>query len=292
MPRLLNENHLKEAIQKSTFIKNAKLENAEGIKYDFRISSLILKSKYGQPIDIKKLSEEERSSIFVEPGEVVFVLTEEILNLPDNIKADLIPKRKLSHDGINILGGLSIDPLYEGRLLIGLYNLSSSPFPIIPEKKLIAAQFYELRDDEMGKFIKPETKIYSFPDDLIRLMQKYSPISTQSLLDQLNKLDSKFEDMKREFKENEEWYKKFKGLLDEQSGKIDNIISALDKEVEDRRLSVDNLQKQLFENYTRTNDSIQKYSEKAYKMAGLYAGIGAVLIYILMYVIQKVALPQ
>ena len=115
MPRLLNEESLKKAIEESSFLKNAKLENAEGIKYDFRLSSIVLKSKYGQPIDITKLPEEERVKVFIEPGEVVFVLTEEVIELPDNIKADLIPKRKLSHDGISILGLTFKGYIDEGR---------------------------------------------------------------------------------------------------------------------------------------------------------------------------------
>ena len=59
---------------------------------------------------------------FVEPGEVVFVLTEERLDLPRNMIAVLSQKRKLFNQGIQVLGGFCIDPLYRGKLLVGLYN--------------------------------------------------------------------------------------------------------------------------------------------------------------------------
>src|SRR5258708_30788595 len=116
MATLLGNPELKIAISANGFIKGGNLDNIDGIKYDFSLSSRILKGKIKQPIDISALPETRKVDLVVEPGEVVFVLTQETLMLPNDIMATLIPKRKLSHDGIMILGGLSIDPLYEGRL--------------------------------------------------------------------------------------------------------------------------------------------------------------------------------
>lgn len=134
MPQLITESELRIAVKDNTFIKNGKIENAEGVKYDFCLGSELLKAAFGRPIDMRKLTETDKTTLNIEPGEVVFVLTNEQLDLPKNIHAVLSPKRKLSHDGIMVLGGFCIDPLYKGKLLIGLYNLSSSSFPLIPGK--------------------------------------------------------------------------------------------------------------------------------------------------------------
>src|SRR2546429_8482274 len=131
MPRAITGEELGKAVQDRTFIKGGSLQCVEGMKYDFRLGSRVLKSSLGAPIDLKHLTETERGKIAVEPGEVVFVLTEERLELPNDMKAELSPKRKLSHEGILVLGGFSIDPRYSGKLLIGLYNFSSTPFPLI-----------------------------------------------------------------------------------------------------------------------------------------------------------------
>jgi len=231
MVKILPESKIKEAIKNETFISNAKEENAEGIKYDFSLGSRVLKAKYGLPIDINELPEEEKKRIGVEPGEVVFVLTKERLKLPINMKAELIHKRKISHDGILTLGGLCIDPLYEGHLLVGLYNFSSDIFPLIPDRKLIAASFYELEKEEIGEFKKPTQVIDDFPDDLIRLMKKYSPISVQGLLEKLNELKIELKNLKEKFQNREEWFERFEKNLDKQFDLI--------KEEREARIEVD-----------------------------------------------------
>src|SRR5438093_10538078 len=182
MPRLLNHVEIAEAVERGSFIKGGKSESAEGVKYDFHLSNRILKAGFGRPIDAEKLSEIEKKDLYIEPGEMVFVLTEERLTLPDNMVALLSPKRKLSHAGILSIGGFCIDPLYDGKLLVGLYNFSSTRFPIIPGKKLIAANFYQLNKEEKNGFSKPEAAVDDFPDELVAVMQNYRPVMMQPVL--------------------------------------------------------------------------------------------------------------
>jgi hypothetical protein len=96
---------LADAVEIGTFIIGGIADCAEGIKYDFRISSRILKASFGVPIDMDTVATSERSGLFVEPGEMVFTLTEERLKLPRNMFAELSPKRKLSHSGILAMVG-------------------------------------------------------------------------------------------------------------------------------------------------------------------------------------------
>ena len=128
---LLTGAALRAALNDDGFIRNGSVDSIEGEKYDFRISPIVLKASYGSPgLDIKALAEEHRAQMQVDPGEVVFVKTIETLVLPKNINALLSPKRKLSHLGLIVLGGFCVDPLYQGPLFIGLYNFSSTPFPL------------------------------------------------------------------------------------------------------------------------------------------------------------------
>lgn len=46
MPKIIPESRIKEAIRAGTFLKGGREQNAEGIKYDFRMSSKILKAKF------------------------------------------------------------------------------------------------------------------------------------------------------------------------------------------------------------------------------------------------------
>jgi deoxycytidine triphosphate deaminase len=119
---LVTGSRLRDAVERRTFIKGGDLNSVEGVKYDFRMGSRVLKATYSQPIDMEELPVVERSAMRVDPGEAVFVLTKEHLNLPGNFMAVLSPKRRLAHGGIIILGGFSVDPLYRGPLWLGLYN--------------------------------------------------------------------------------------------------------------------------------------------------------------------------
>lgn len=239
MSKIIVERRLKEFIKNKKYIINGKEENAEGIKYDFRLGKKILKAKFNNPIDIDKLPEGEKKNLVVEPGEVVFVLTEEKLKLPVNIIAHLIPKRKISHEGILILGGFCIDPLYEGHLLIGLYNFSSENFPLRPGKKLIAATFCELDKEEIDKFTKPLPVIDDFPDELVLMMKKYSPVSTQGVLKQLNDLKIEIKKLCDANQNQEKWFVRFEENLERQF----NLI----KEEREARIVAD----QKFENDLR-----------------------------------------
>src|SRR5262245_11576124 len=92
MPRLVTGERLREAVREGTFIVGGDESSVETVKYDFHMGSRILKALYGQPKEIDSIPEENR---WVDPGEAVFILTREKLELPRNMIAVLTPKRKL-----------------------------------------------------------------------------------------------------------------------------------------------------------------------------------------------------
>ncbi len=159
MPTLITGSELRVAVEQQTFIKNGRPGNAEDVKYDFR------------PLV-------ERTELVVEPGEVVFVLSIERLELPVDMVAQLSPKRKMSQSGVLTLGGLTVDPGYSGRLLVGLLNFSSTPFVLQPQRKLIAATFYRLSAEEKKDIRGTAERLEDFPDELVDVMQKYKPIGS------------------------------------------------------------------------------------------------------------------
>ncbi len=184
MARLITQLSLREMVRQGNIIVGGIEEAAEGVKYDFRFGQHFLKAKYGVPLDYSSLSSTEKASAVIEPGEVVFVLTEEHLSLPNDMIIVLSQKRKISHDGISVLGGSCVDPGYRGRLLVGLYNFSSQPFRLQPGKKLIAGVFYRLEGEEKGEFPLP-AELENFPDDLVKLISAYQPINIVALGDQI-----------------------------------------------------------------------------------------------------------
>jgi dCTP deaminase len=231
MPNLVTGDRLREAVTQGTFIQGGDIDGVEGVKYDFHMGSRILKASYKQAVDINELPALERSALSVEPGEVVFVLTKERLELPANMIAVLSPKRKVAHGGIIVLGGFALDPKYSGILWFGLYNYSSTSFPLQPGKKLIGAMFYELQGDEVQDFPTPESVgSDDFPDDLIALIKNYRPIALGSVAESVDDLRRRFDALTTELRDDRTWRQDFKDALERQTREIDKLLEGLKEE--------------------------------------------------------------
>ena len=231
MPTLVTGERLKAAVADATFIQGGDVGGVESVKYDFRMGSRILKATYGQPKDIDTSPEQDR---WVDPGEAVFLLTKESLNLPNNMIAVLSPKRRLAHNGIMMLGGLAIDPCYQGNLLLGLYNFSSTRYPLRPGSKLIAAVFYELDEAEACEVSTTPEEVTDFPDDLIRLISNYKPVELKGLQDALSDTQRQLDNLRTDLVNDKTWRDEFKQSLSKHDQQLGALIQLFEKEQETR----------------------------------------------------------
>ncbi|MHB1527535.1 MAG: dCTP deaminase domain-containing protein [Candidatus Dormibacteria bacterium] len=225
MSRVLTEVELKKAVTDQDFIVDGDADAVEGLKYDFTLGPKMLFG-HRNPMDVSELPELERTQLVVKPGELVYVMSQEQLNLPGNIKAELSPKRTISHLGIMVLGGFCVDPGYKGRLVFALYNLATIPFPLEVGRKLIAAQFYRLDPEE----VPPPTRskpIVTFPEDLVQLMQAYEPATLVGVQQSVHRLESTVEELRRQLQDREDWFKKFQEFLKELGGRVDQVTSSV-----------------------------------------------------------------
>jgi dUTPase len=233
---ILAESDLLSAVENETFIINGSKESCEGIKYDFVLNNIVLTTDARYPINLDSHSE----NAIIKPGEIAFVMTKESLNLPDDIYCQLSTKRKLSLDGIIILGGLIIDPNYKGKLIFGLHNISSRNYPLIPGKKLVAGVFF--RVNKVSDKI-PDS-IISFPDDLVKLVVDTKPNSIVSINSAINDLRIELNGIKNQLVQDNEWKKDFKEGLNAIENLVNRISEKLDKEIDERKDSVAKLRLQ------------------------------------------------
>jgi len=218
---------LRDAAKGDKLILSGDRTCVEGLKYDFRLGPWILVGGK-QPLDVRELSETERRSLVIRPGELVYVMTEEAIALPGDIKAELSLKRKISHAGVLVLGGFCVDPGYVGRLLFALFNFSSVPFPLEPGRKLIAAQFYRLDPSETPPSRNP-TPILEFPADLVRLMAVYEPSTASALKDQLSTVQKQLEALRTTIQERHDWFDRFERNLDRTRDTIDRVATDVER---------------------------------------------------------------
>lgn len=228
-----------------TVIINGSAENVEGIKYDFCLSDRFLKSKHQVPVEISSFgSPTESENYSVDPGETVFVLSEEDLDLPFDIKAELSHKRRMSHEGIQVLGGFCIDPGYKGKLVFGIYNYSSRPFVLVRGRKLIAAQFYRLTGEEIADLPTPQS-LTDFPDDVIQIAKGLKPISLVGIENRLGELQLELSKLREDFDRKEEWFEKFQESMGALQDSVTDLKSSLSMEMELRKTGEQVLQEEL-----------------------------------------------
>ncbi len=234
MAKIITGSELKMLISNGEIIQNADLACAEGIKYDFRLGTKLLKSYFGAPIDIEKdlPTLDDRNKAVVEPGEVVFVLSQERITLPRNIYIQLNPKRSLSQDGIELLGGLTVDPGYEGYLVFGLKNVAGKPYKLKVGTKIVGANLFKLSEGEEIEESDIPNSIEDFPQRLQELIDKYEPVNPQNLAEELRNLQNAFEESQGKLTDDVKYLKDQVGELTKELSK-----EAIRREQETRGLT-------------------------------------------------------
>lgn len=70
---------------------------------------------------------EENESVSIDPGEFALLITEEIVNIPNDKAAFISLKFKHARKGLINISGFHVDPNYTGKLVFSVYNASPSP---------------------------------------------------------------------------------------------------------------------------------------------------------------------
>lgn len=240
MSRFILENELLEAVKNETFIKNGLANCCEGLKYDFRVSSKFVSPRFNKRE--KDFDEKNSDEFVIKSGETAFVTTEETLELPSDMFCQLSTKRKLSHEGILVLGGFCVDPNYKGKLFFGLHNLSREDYPFKPGKKLIAGVFYKLDSEEAKVINSDPVSLYDFPDDLLKNIKTFQTASTEALENSIADLSKEISFLKDQIDTDKSWKEEFRQGLsknNEQISKISESINVLTEklgqEVDERK---------------------------------------------------------
>lgn len=257
MSRVLTDKELRGAVAEGTMIQGGTAASVAGLKYDFRLGDRILLGGR-RPISVQALPEIERQRLVLGPGELAFVLSEERVDLPKNVKAELSLKRKLSHYGILVLGGFCVDPGYRGRLLFAMYNFTSIDFPLMPGKKLIAAQFYEL-DERETPDVTPSEPIEDFPEEFVRFMAAYRPRSAESLQRGLDDLKLVVDELRRELSDKKQWFENFQRKLEETG----NLVADNGRQIQ-----------ALTKNHGELTDDLRVLQKSSERVAAIWTAVG------------------
>jgi len=75
--------------------------------------------------EIRELDQEE--SISIDPGEFALLITEEIVDIPQDKTGLISLKFRHARKGLINISGFHVDPNYKGRIVFSVYNASPSP---------------------------------------------------------------------------------------------------------------------------------------------------------------------
>lgn len=93
MAKTITGTELKALIEEGKVIENGAIENCGALKYDFVLSDDILKSEFRSPRKMSDLTALERRQAVITPGEVVYVLSKEVINIPKDMYMHLSANR-------------------------------------------------------------------------------------------------------------------------------------------------------------------------------------------------------
>lgn len=250
MAETVTGNKIRKLVEEGKIIENGSISHCGSLKYDFTLSDEILKSDFSAPVKLRELSIEERREALIQPGEVVYVLTKEKVNLPTNMYMSLSANRGMSEYGILTLGGFAVDPGYSGRLMFGLFNYSSTPFTLIPESKLIGGVFYLLNENEIIDIntLERPKPIEEFPARLVNIISKYSPTGLSSLEESMKTISKQVEALKEELNKSRDEFFSLRHLVQdtqEQTNRTSKTVHDLSSSIAELTNSVKDLKSEV-----------------------------------------------
>lgn len=148
---ILTDQDIEEACKKQEIVIDPFESNqVQGATYDFRVG------KQGATTSSKKIVNlEDDGYLLLKPGDFAIVVVLEKLRLSPQYVGRFGLRSKYARKGLIATTGPQIDPGYDGRLILGLTNLTPKAVSLPYKDDLVSVEFHRLE--------KPSTKPYSGP---------------------------------------------------------------------------------------------------------------------------------
>lgn len=192
---ILSDIDIKKAIESREIeIKPFSPDSVEPASYDFSIGRVLLAGK--GIVDPKK------EKIVLRTGDWAEIETLESIKLSSSIAATYGIRSSVTRRGIDWFGGPQIDPGYEGRIFVSIFNPTSEGFEIEYNKPFCTVIFHSLTSKTSKPYSGKFQQNFSFPEeDVERMLKMQSPtladvvMSVGILESTVNKLTTKTVEM-------------------------------------------------------------------------------------------------
>jgi dCTP deaminase len=131
-------------------------------------------------------------SFTIPPGQFAFLLTEEVVSIPDNLMGWISLRSGIKFKGLVNISGFHVDPGFKGNLIYSVFNAGPSPIPISRGDPLFKLWIAELDGAVVEKYVfrsaKPQTEISnSLISEVAREVS-----SVQQMADRVKALETKY----------------------------------------------------------------------------------------------------
>lgn len=153
---ILGVDKLLELVKKNNLVENLcerELTNPEGCGFDLCLGKVhkisgrgfmgLLERDSADSNQILEFDSEKKQSIVIKPGESYLATTNEKVNMPTDLTANMWLRSTLYRSGI-ILSGGNISPGYCGELSFLLYNAGQAEMEIEFGARIVHIMFYEI----------------------------------------------------------------------------------------------------------------------------------------------------
>ncbi len=132
----------------------------EAASYDLRAGIVVWRERDSGDLIIRTFDETQKIQpvVTLQPGQMVFVITEEDLKLGPGVSGTVYSRNKLQKENVLALNAGHVDPGYQGPILIRLINLGAQPWPITLGQAVFTVVFHTVEPDPAFKPVDRRTK--------------------------------------------------------------------------------------------------------------------------------------
>jgi deoxycytidine triphosphate deaminase len=162
---VLNASEIRNRIRAGSLVMDASMTTAgepdvQAASYDLRAGIVLWKDKNSR--ELKRLYYEPASQnqpvLTLLPGQMVFVITHEELNLPNEICGTVYSRNRLQKQNILALNAGHVDPGYRGPILIRLINLRQIEWSLTLGEAVFTVVFHTVEPVDKNKTQDIRTK--------------------------------------------------------------------------------------------------------------------------------------
>lgn len=126
-------------------------------------------------IDGRYYSKFDGDVIELPPHQIAFLSTMEVIRLPHNIRGEIGLRLEYTSKGLVKLFGETVDPLYEGRLYLPVFNLTDRSIIIKPGDRVAIIIFHEVEYAQQN--------IHKLKEEMQRFRKTFSSIPHDAIED-------------------------------------------------------------------------------------------------------------